>query len=234
MIDNKTVYALIPARGGSKGIKFKAIAALNSRPMLAYTAEAACNSVYIDKAVVSTDYDEIMKVARQYNLEVPFRRPAEISGDEASTSDCILHFLNYCAAQNKFPDIIVVLQPTSPLRTAEDIDRALEAYIKFNANALVSVTKTPTSPYWFKKQDACGQLSDFIAPPKNSIRRQDTQELVLLNGAIYIYDANEFLRDPVNINKKTYSYLMTPEKSIDVDTMLDLKIAEFLLKRGVI
>lgn len=232
MIKNNSVCALIPARGGSKGLPHKAIASLNAKPLIAYTIEAALKSVYIDKIVVSTDNDKIADVAKKHGAEIPFMRPPEISADDSSAMEYIDHALDFFANNGEFfPDITMILQPTSPLRTVEDIDKALELIINSQAKSLVSLYHSEISPYWFKKVNNNNFISDFIQQPSNYIRRQDTDNLYLLNGAIFIIYSNHFLSGKILVDHETIAYIMPPERSVDIDTMLDLQFAEFLLKR---
>lgn len=231
MIDNLTVYALIPARGGSKGILHKNIAPLCGKPLIAYTIEQASESKYLDRVIVSTDDKSITDAAKMYNAEVPFLRPSEISTDEASTVSVVLHALNYFKdEEGTLPDVVVLLQPTSPLRTVEDIDKSLEMFVRSEARSLTSVYKSEISPYWFKSINAGGFITDFVPPPVVSVRRQDTDNLYLLNGAIYIFYPKDVLSSKILLGQETLAYIMPIEKSIDVDTMLDLQFAEFLLK----
>lgn len=232
MIDNQTVYCLILARGGSKGIPHKCIADLNGKPLISYSIEPALKSKYIDRVVVSTDDDKIADVSKQYNAEVPFMRPPEFATDEASSVSVIIHALDYFKkVESKFPNILVVLQPTSPLRITDDIDKSIEIYAKSEANTLVSVTKPEISPYWFKKLDDNRYLTNFISPPEEYYRRQDSDNLYILNGAVYIYDSEKFLLNKINKDSPVVSYVMPIERSVDIDTPLDLEFVEFLLKR---
>lgn len=231
MINKNTVYAIIPARGGSKGIPRKNIVDFGGKPLISYTIEAALHSKYVDKVVVSTDDPEIAEVSKNYNADVPFLRPSEISTDEASSNDVILHALDYFKSKNIFmPDIILILQPTSPLRLTEDIDNALEKFIKSGAKVLKSVTKTEISPYWFKKLDEKSMMKDFIKPETAYIRRQDTPDLYILNGAIYIYYSNDVLSAKMLLDKDVVAYIMPQNRSVDIDNIIDLKLAELLLK----
>ena len=231
MIKNKIVYGLITARGGSKGIPHKNIYPLNGKPLIAYTIEAALKSKYVDRLIVSTDDKKIAEVSKNFNAEVPFIRPDSLSGDLASSASVIEHAITYFANENKSPDLIILLQPTSPLRETYDIDDALETFIKSDAESLISVCKTEQSPYWFKKFNNEGFISDFIPQPSTYIRRQDTPDLYILNGAIYILNTKSFLSSKIILGDKSLPYIMPKERSVDIDTMLDIDFAEFLLKR---
>lgn len=232
MISNKTVYALIPARGGSKGIPDKCLTPLCTKPLIAYTIEQSLKSKYLDRIVVSTDSETIANVAREYKADVPFIRPAELAADDSSTVDVIVHSLEYFNTKKAgIPEIVMLLQPTSPLRIVEDIDKSLELFVESDTKSLVSLYKPDTSPYWFKYVDERGFVSDFISQPDSYVRRQDTNNLFLLNGAIYIFYSQSFLSGKILLTSETIPYIMPPERSIDIDTMLDLQFAEFLIKR---
>lgn len=233
MIQNKRVYALIPARGGSKGIPNKSIVDLCGKPLMAYSIEQAFESKYVDRVVVSTDDEKMAKVALAYNADVPFMRPQELALDESSSSSFILHALKFFKEEEKlFPDILVLLQPTSPLRTCDDIDKALELFVSSNVLSLESLCKPDISPYWFKTVDENNLIKPFLEKPASYIRRQDTNDLYMVNGAIYIFCADNFLKGTIEIGRNALAYVMPVERSIDIDNMLDLEFAEFLLKRG--
>lgn len=230
MIKNKLVYGLITARGGSKGIPHKNIYPLNDKPLIAYTIEPALRSKYIDRLVVSTDDEAIADVAKKFKAEVPFIRPNNLSGDSSSSASVIEHAIKYFENENKTPDLIVLLQPTSPLRNVDDIDEALEIFVNSDAESLISVCKSDQSPYWFKKINDNGFIADYLPQPSSYIRRQDTPDLYILNGAIYILDTKSFLSSKIILGDKSLPYIMPYERSVDIDNMLDLGFAEFLLK----
>jgi CMP-N-acetylneuraminic acid synthetase len=233
MIDNRKVYALIPARGGSKGIPYKSIALLNNRPLLSYAIHNALKSSYIDRIIVSTDDEKIAAVAKQYDAEVPFMRPACLAQDDSSAYDYIIHALEFFRDEELYlPDVIVILQPTSPFLLPEDIDNALKLFVDRSANALTSLYKPDISPYWFKKVNENNIVKDLMPQPASYIRRQDNEGIFLLNGAIYIYNVSAFLENCSKINNERLAYIMPSSRSIDIDTEEDLQFAEFLLKKG--
>lgn len=231
MIENKLVYGLITARGGSKGIPHKNIYFLNGKPLIAYTIDAALKSKYVDRLIVSTDDEKIAEVAKRFGAEIPFVRPNNLSGDTSSSASVIEHAIKYFENEKQIPDLIVLLQPTSPLREVDDIDEALEKFVNSHAESLVSVCKSDQSPYWFKKINDNGFITDLLPQPSTYIRRQDTPDLYILNGAIYILDTKSFLSSKIILGEKALPYIMPYERSVDIDNMLDLEFAEFLLKR---
>jgi CMP-N-acetylneuraminic acid synthetase len=230
MINGKKIYAIIPARGGSKGIPYKAIVDLNGKPLIGYTIETALQSKYIDRTLVSTDDEKIADVARQFGAEIPFLRPAKYATDEAPSADFILHALKYLNSAADLPEVTVILQPTSPLRCVEDIDGAIEKFLESQAMALTTVCKPDISPYWFKIKDNKDRLIDFVSQPEAHIRRQDTDNLYMLNGAVYVYDSEHYLQYSETIDQQRTAYVMPLKRSIDIDNMLDLKLAAILLR----
>ena len=141
------IIALIPARGGSKGIPKKNIKNLRGKPLISYSIGSAKKTKYINKVVVSTEDKEIAEISREYDAEI-IERPEELAEDESSTIDTILHALEVLRAENYNPDIIILLQPTSPLRNAEDIDSAIELFLNSDCESVVSVCEVEHPPHW--------------------------------------------------------------------------------------
>lgn len=224
MIQGKKVLALIPARGGSKGVPGKNIRMLIDKPLLAWSIEAAKQSRYIDKVILSSDDDAIIECAKQWGCEVPFRRPAELATDEAPTMDAVLHALDKVPGFDK----IVILQATSPLRNSEDIDRCLEFSMRHKL--CVSVTETSKSPYWtyFKNEE---HVLTPVLKADPLTRRQDLPKAYVPNGAIYIADVEEILHSRTLFTERTAAYEMPRERSIDIDTEEDFAYIEFLFSK---
>ena len=226
------VLGLITARGGSKGIPGKNLRLVAGRPLIAWTLEAARASRRLDRIVLSTDDPEIAEVGRQVGAEVPFLRPAKLANDRSPVIDASLHALQWLEKmENYIPMYGMLLQPTSPLRTAEDIDAAIGLAEKQNADAVVSVTSVDRHPYLLKVMDENGRLAPFMKPEFAGSRRQDLPPVVGLNGAIYL------VRRTVLRELKTWcpagalAYIMPAERSLDVDTPWDLRLADLLLGR---
>jgi CMP-N,N'-diacetyllegionaminic acid synthase len=226
MIDGKSVLALIPARGGSKGVPGKNIRPAGGKPLIAWTIEASRGSRYVDRTVLSSDDPKIAAVATEFGCEVPFMRPAELATDKADSMGVVRHAL---AALSERYDYLLLLQPTSPLRPAEDIDTALEAYARSGATTLISVCETDKHPYWMVKMGADQTVAQLFPPSEIPTRRQDAPPVFALNGAIYIAPTDYLAAGGDFITTKTFGYVMAKERSLDIDTELDLRIADFLL-----
>lgn len=225
MIDGKKILALIPARGGSKGLPRKNILPLQGKPLIAWTIEAALQSQYIDRLILSSDDKEIMVTAQSNGCDVPFRRPPHLSGDTATTMDVVIHALEQLPGY----DIIILLQPTSPLRTTADIDGILELLITSQGTSCVSVTHPDKSPFWSYSVKTNGQLTPLFPPEMYQKRRQDLPETCALNGAIYAVFTSWLQEHKVFVDSRTHAFFMPKERSIDIDSELDLKTAALLL-----
>jgi len=227
----KKALGMIPARGGSKDIPQKNIRFFSGKPLIAYTIEAASETQVIDRVIVSTDDEEIAQIARAAGAEVPFIRPAELARDETPTLSVVQHALRWLKQHEDYqPEFVVLLQPTSPLRTALHIDQAMELLLSTNADSVVSVCKTEHSPYWMKKVDEEGRLSALIEAEKEYTRRQDLPTVYRLNGAIYITRPNVIICDNHLLGNDARAYIMDQKESIDIDTELDFQLAELIIK----
>jgi CMP-N,N'-diacetyllegionaminic acid synthase len=222
------VFGLIPARGGSKGIPRKNIKLIGGKPLIVWTIEAALRSSKLDGVVVSTDDAEIAEVARCAGAQVPFMRPAELAQDHTPGLDPVIHALDQLPQYNS----VLLLQPTSPLRNTEDIDGCLSLVERTNAKSVVSVTEADIHPYWTYRLSADQTMTRFVdgAP---IARRQDLPEACALNGAMYFAQA-QWLRDSGSlVGVETLAYVMSKEHSVDLDTPLDWKFAELLMKESL-
>lgn len=225
MIEGRKVLALIPARGGSKRLPRKNVLNLAGKPLIAWTIEAAKKSKYIDKVIVSTDDDEIARVSEECGAEVPFRRPEYLASDTATSNDVVLHAIG--ALDDQF-DVIVILQPTSPLRDDSHIDESLNVLIEKGGEGVVSVTPCEHSPLWSNTLPPDGNMNDFLSELSNR-RSQDLPQYYRLNGAIYGFTVESILRNKgVSYNKNVFSYVLPSELSIDIDTKFDFKLAVFM------
>jgi CMP-N,N'-diacetyllegionaminic acid synthase len=212
VIAGRTV--LIPARGDSKGLPGKNIALVNGRPLLAWTVDAARASAYVDRVVLSSDADAIISAALACGCEAPFRRPAELATDAASSIDVVLHALE----QLPHHDLVVLLQPTSPLRTAADIDATLARCVAAAAPSCVSVAPVDKSPYWMYHR-----LSPLLELPVPATRRQDLPPVYALNGAVYVAQSDWLRQNRSFLGPTTVGYVMPIERSLDIDTPADLE-----------
>ena len=220
------VLAIIPARGGSKRLPNKNILDLCGKPLIAWSISAAKKSKYVNDIIVSTDDIEIAKVAKKYGANVPELRPEELASDTATTQSVIMYTLEKFG---KDADLVIILQPTSPLRDHIHLDQAIELYLKKGAFSVVSVTPCEHSPLWSNTlpEDRC--LKDFLRVDQLK-RSQDLEQYFRLNGAIYIYNAAELSKLGVlEYGKSSYAYVMDRTSSIDIDDYMDFKMAKFFL-----
>lgn len=224
--------AIITARSGSKGIQDKNIKLLNGKPLMAYTIESARKSQFIDEVMVSTDSEVYAAIAKEYGAEVPFLRSRETSTDTASSKDVILEVLSEYNKRGKRYDQFVMLQPTSPLRTEQNIDRAFQLYWEKKADSVVSVCECEHSPLLSNTLPADCNMFGFIES-ENNVRRQDLKTYYRLNGAIYISKVSTFLQIQTFYGKNSYAYIMEQCQSIDIDSELDFKIAELFMETNM-
>lgn len=220
--------AIIPARSGSKGLKDKNIKDLCGKPLIAYSIEAALESNMFDEVMVSTDSEKYAEIAKAYGASVPFLRSNETATDKASSWDTVEEVLNKYKEAGQTFDTLCLLQPTSPLRTAEDIINAYNIYIEKSKFAVVSVCEAEHSPLWCGHLPESGEFTDFIN--KEAMKqRQSAGKFYRLNGAIYIVNCNKFKTDRYFYQSGSFAYIMPQERSVDIDTELDFKLAEFMI-----
>ncbi len=223
--------AIIPARSGSKGLKDKNIKLLNGKPLLAYTIEAALKSKCFDTVMVSTDSKKYAKIAMEYGAEVPFLRSQETSKDSASPWEVVKEVLENYRALGKEYDTFTLLQPTSPLRTAQDIRNAYKELKEKNANAVVSMCELECSMHLVNTLPKSLSMKGFISDEQYNKRRQEIQPYYRFNGAIYISKVKTFMKHMNIYNDKCYAYIRDRSRSYDIDDKNDLKIVEALLKK---
>lgn len=220
--------AIIPARGGSKRLPGKNIKLLGDKPLIAWTIEAAIKSNVFDHVFVSTDSEEIASVSKDYGAKVPFLRPAELASDTATTNDVVTHLVEWFEKEhNRAVTTVAILQPTSPLRNAQHIQEAFEVMKDKHAKAVVSVCELEHPIQFCNQLGVDGSMDGFIKKENNK-RTQDLEPYYRLNGAIYIFDREYVGRISELYSKGTYSYLMSSRSSVDIDTEVDFKWAEFL------
>jgi len=213
------LLAIIPARGGSKGLPRKNVLPVNGRPLIAWTILAAQSSRVIDRLVLSSDDLEIIEVARQWGCDVPFRRPDHISDDAASSIDVIIHAISQLDSYK----YVALLQPTSPLRSTADIDDAFSLLLESGAPSCVSVCESAESPYLMHKRSDGGRLEGYLKPLLGVTRRQDLPKSYVLNGAVYIARVDWLLKKRTFISDETVGYVMPRERSIDIDEVADFE-----------
>ena len=221
--------AIIPARSGSKGLKDKNIRPMCGKPLLAYSIEAAMKSEQFDEVMVSTDSEQYAEIARAYGAQVPFLRSEITSGETASSWDVVAEVLDGYKKNGELFDTICLLQPTSPLRTADDIKNAYTLYVDKASFAVVSVCEAEHSPLWCGRLPENNEFTGFIRPESNR-RRQEMGKYYRINGSIYIVNLAKFRTDMFLYQGGSFAYIMSQEKSIDIDTLTDFKLAEFIMK----
>ncbi|WP_285397575.1 acylneuraminate cytidylyltransferase family protein [Lysinibacillus sp. fls2-241-R2A-57] len=222
------ILAIIPARGGSKGVPRKNIRKLVDKPLIAWTIEEAKKSKYITRTILSSEDPEIIEVAKQYGCEVPFVRPLELAQDDTPGIEPVLHVVDQCPGF----DYIVLLQPTSPLRTFEDIDGCIELIFKNKSPACVSVSIADTSPYWMYTMQEKEQLSPLLTNEFFS-RRQDLPKVYALNGAVYVAKVSWLQNKKTFITDETIGYVMSESHSLDIDTEEDFLYCDWKMRKGV-
>lgn len=225
MIAGGKVLAVIPARGGSKGVPGKNIREVGGKPLIAWSIDAARSSRFVDRVILSSDDADIIRVAKAHGCEVPFVREARLAQDDTPTMEVVLDALERCPGY----DWVLLLQPTSPLRAAVDIDRAVERCLQHDAPACVSVYRAQESPYWMFTLRTDDQLQPLL-PEAQPTRRQALPPVYSLNGAIYLA-RSEWLRQHKNfISQGTVAYEMPVQRSIDLDTESDFQQLKTILE----
>lgn len=226
------MLAIIPARGGSKGLPGKNIKELNGKPLIAYAIEAALNSKYIDKVIVTTDSDEIADIAKRYGADVPFKRPDELSSDTASAIDVYLHATEFVMNEQRGKlEKFMVLLPTAPMRTSKHIDDAVELFNDKNATTLISVKEAETPITWYMNKNSDDRIENAGFGVGNAVtNRQVNSKYYIPNGAIYILDYDLLKSKRTYYCDNTVGFVMTAEDSVDIDTITEFKFAEMLMK----
>jgi CMP-N-acetylneuraminic acid synthetase len=225
--DMEKILAVIPARGGSKGILHKNIYPLCGKPLIEYTIDAAFRSGMLDDVLVSTDDKQIADVSKKAGAWVPFIRPSEYSGDHAKTIDVVMHAVDFLNTMKKHYDILVLLQPTSPLRDAKDIRNAIDLFRSdddITSLASVSEADNPVLIRYMNENDQLEKLLDN----DSTIRRQDMKKSWRINGAIYINYFRD-LCEKTSFNDNKYGFVIDSRHGIDIDTVEDIRLAEFYL-----
>jgi CMP-N,N'-diacetyllegionaminic acid synthase len=230
------ILAIIPARGGSKGIPGKNIKLLNGKPLMEYTTEIALQSKLLTEVIVSTEDDSIAALARSLGIKVPFVRPLALAQDKTPTIDVILHALQWYENQNIFFDAVCLLQVTSPFRTVEFLDKAVEKFIQTNGDSLVSVQKVPHeyNPHWVFEVDSTGNLKIATGETEIIPRRQELPIAYHRDGNIYI-TKTEVLLNEHSLYGNSISFIESdPELYVNIDTMEDWEKAEQIIQNKLI
>lgn len=221
--------AVIPIRSGSKGLKNKNILPLNGKPLVSYTITEALKSRQFDRVIVSTDSNEYAVIARQFGAEVPFLRSAKNSSDSAGSWDTVQEVIGQLEEMGEFYDEVMLLQATSPLRTAEDITGSIKLMQQKGAYAVQSVTEMDHSPLWAGTLPESGCMDGFGDSVSLKLPRQQLPKFYRINGAVYLVKKERIGLENM-LQERCYAYLMPRERSIDIDTAFDFKLAEFYMK----
>ncbi|PAR30515.1 acylneuraminate cytidylyltransferase family protein [Vibrio metoecus] len=225
------ILAITPARGGSKRLPSKNIKHLNGKPLIQWTIDAALSVREITRVMVTTDCEVIAEIAKQAGAEVPFLRPPELATDTSSSTDVIRHALDFYRAQDEEFDFVLLLQPTSPIRSADDIRFAIEQLKANAADAVVSVCPCDHSPLWANTLPDDRSMADFIRHEVSQLRSQDLPDYYRINGAIYLTRVDRFYQEnSLFLSSNIFAYVMDNESSVDIDHELDFLIAETVLK----
>ncbi len=221
--------AIITARSGSKGLKDKNIKILNGKPLIAYTIEAAMSSGCFDCVHVSTDSLEYAEIAKQYGAEVPFLREKNLASDTASSWDVMRSVIEKYACMGQDFKCAMLLQPTSPLRTAEDIQNAFVLLNEKNAEAVIGVCEIEHSPLWCNVLQEDGNMKGFLKT-EYRVPRQQLPVYYRINGAIYLVNTDFLMKHGNVFDKDSYAYIMPKERSVDIDSMVDFLFVEAYMR----
>jgi CMP-N,N'-diacetyllegionaminic acid synthase len=230
-VDKKNVLGIITARGGSKGIPRKNIKLLLGRPLIYYTIEAGKSARLLDRLIVSTEDREIADIAMGYGVEVPFMRPPELALDDTPSLPVLQHAISYMEQVDFFyPEIIVLLEPTAPLRRAEHIDEGIKKILDTDADSVISVCPLKKNPYGIKIVEG-DRAFNFIESDKIYTRRQDLPKLYRFNAALYISKHHVIMKENRILGDDVRAIFMAPEESVNIDLPMDFMLAEVLLRQ---
>tara|TARA_B100000795_G_C22797497_1_gene440111 strand:+ start:1043 stop:1744 length:702 start_codon:yes stop_codon:yes gene_type:complete len=226
------ILAIIPARGGSKGVPRKNVIEINGNPLISYTISAALKASLITDIVVSTDDPEIAEISRKLGAQVPFMRPLDLASDQAQSAPVIEHALFFMEKIKDFKyDAILMLQPTSPLRTSQHIEESLDLFKSKECDSVVSVTSVGGNHPFRMKRLINNQLVNYIDQGFWNMKpRQSLPDVYIRNGAIYLISREVFIQQRQLIGNNCLGYVMSDSDSTNIDSPIDLKIAELLLK----
>lgn len=233
MYQDKTVLGVITARGGSKGIPRKNIKDFLGEPLIARTIKAAQQSAFLDLFVVSTDDDEIAAVAERFGARAPFRRPAELATDTAGSVAAVQHAVTWIKdREGRSFDYVMILQPTSPLRTADDIDACIKKIIETGADSVMSMVELVDFSIAKLKILEGDRIAPFVSPEgRTSSRRDETPKLYKRNCAVYLTRTELIMAgDLFGIDSR--AYLMPPDRSVDINTPFDFELAQYFAAKN--
>ena len=229
MNDNRRILAIIPARGGSKGVPRKNVRILNGKPLVYYTIAEAQKATLLDRTVLSTEDEEIASIGREYGMEI-VARPAELAEDHVASRPVYQHVITHLEETDGYhADVVVALQPTSPCRVADDIDGAIRLFLASDCDSVVGVCETEHPPYWTFTVDN-GFLAPVIPGWEEIYQRQQAPMTYRFNGAVYVIHRDVIMEHEQGVmGSRIKPYLMPRDRSIDIDAELDLKLASIVL-----
>jgi len=234
ILSNLNIVGVIPARGGSVSVPLKNIQELDSKPLIYYAIKAALASKYLRRVIVSTDHEEIARIAREFGAEVPFKRPADISED-VPTEFVIQHAVRFMEKEEgKKVDIVVTLQATTPLLHSDDIDSTIEKLIEDDVDSALTVKEIREYPWWMVRINDKGLIEPFLGQDLAGevTVRQNLEKLYIPNGGVYVTRRDTLMNENRIMGKRCAALVIPPERSVDIDTVLDFKLAELLMKEG--
>jgi CMP-N,N'-diacetyllegionaminic acid synthase len=224
------MLAIIPARGGSKGVPKKNIRLLAGKPLIIWTIEAAQKSNYIDRIVLSTDSKEIAEICKSTGIDIPFMRPNELALDNSIATDTYIYTIDRLnETNNNDYKEFVVLHPTTPLRLPTDIDNAIKLFFNKNADSVISCVEMSHPPLWCLKLDSNGLIQNYFNFDDSGLNRQDIETAYLPNGAVQVLNYSLIKDKKTYLSEKTFAYIMPQERSVDIDNELDFNFTEFLI-----
>lgn len=226
MYKNRSILAIVAARGGSKGVPRKNIRMAGGKPLIAWVIESAKESKYIDRLILSSDDSEIIQTAKKHGCEVPFVRPKGLAEDNSSVNDVVIHALEQISGH----DYVMLLQPTSPLTQSKDIDGCIQLVIDAGMRSVVSVTEPSKSPFWMFELENSNRLKPLMGEKLLNTRRQDLPSVFIPTGAAYVAESRWFLENQSFYSRETAGFIIPPDRSVDIDTMLDFKLFEEIIK----
>ncbi|RLA81322.1 MAG: acylneuraminate cytidylyltransferase family protein [Deltaproteobacteria bacterium] len=228
------IIGIIPARGGSVGVPLKNIHELCGKPLIYYVIKAALASKYLRRVIVSTDHEEIARISRECGAEVPFKRPVDISED-VPTEFVIQHAVEFVEKEEgRKIDIVVTLQPTTPLLNSMDIDVTIEKLANECLDSVITVKEVEEYPWWMMRIDDRGLIEPFIGRDLMGeiTVRQNLEKLYIPNGGAWATKRDVVMKEDRLVGKKCGAIVMPPERSVDIDTTLDFKIIEAIMREG--
>jgi N-acylneuraminate cytidylyltransferase/CMP-N,N'-diacetyllegionaminic acid synthase len=232
MLNGKTFLAIIPARGGSKGLPRKNVKMICGKPLIAWTIEAGLKSKYLDEVMVSTDYRNIADVAKEFGANIPFLRPHYLANDTATSFKVIEHTIDFYRKElNQEFDYVVLLEPTSPLRVTDDIDTAIEMLMNSTAESIVGICRTEDqNPAFLTHKNKNNFISCYEEKEIKVLRRQDISDVYFFEGTIYISEKNALLKKKTFYHNKTIGYEVPKYKSLEIDDIYDFVMVDAIMQ----